>query len=502
LAASVALVALVASSCSSGSGSKSVDRGATIPPTSVPLVTAPAVAGRVNWSDCGGGFQCGSLLVPLDYSGKVAGTIALAVIRLPAADHAHRIGSLLINPGGPGAPGIAFARRAKTFIGASVRARFDVIGFDPRGVGQSEGVNCASGPDVDALLQLDFAPGTEAERLALAAGVKTFDEGCQRGSGRVLPFVSTRDAAHDMDLIRQAVGDEKLTYLGLSYGTLLGAMYASEFPTRVRALALDGALDPAATFDDVNRLQAQGFEQQLHAFLDDCAARPSCRFDTGGDPLGAVSRLLTQVDQAPLPATRVAGNRKLNHSLALLGIVTGLYSRARLWPRLETGLADAQRGDGSTLMQLADTYTERHDDGSYDGILGANAAVSCIDQPTPRDPNAYETAARALEQVAPTLGRVTEYLSLLCAFWPVPAQGTGGSLSAPGAPPILVVGTTHDPATPYVWAQNMARQLGTGVLLTRDGDGHTAYGGGNRCIDRAVDAYLIDLVLPRPGTRC
>jgi hypothetical protein len=279
-------------------------------------------------------------------------------------------------------------------------------------------------------------------------------------------------------------------------------MYASEFPVRVRALTLDGALDPAATFDDVNRLQAQGFEQQLHAFLDDCAARSSCTFDTGGDPLGALTKLLSQVDQSPLPAPRAPRNRKLNHTLALLGIVTGLYSRTRLWSLLEAALADAQRGDGSRLMLLADTYTERHDSGSYDNILGANAAVNCIDQPSPRDANPYEAAARALEQVAPTLGRVTEYLSLFCAFWPVPPQGKAGPLSAPGAPPILVVGTTRDPATPYVWAQNMARQLGSGVLLTRDGDGHTAYGGGNRCIDQAVETYLINLAPPRLGTRC
>jgi pimeloyl-ACP methyl ester carboxylesterase len=493
-------MALVAGGCSHPS-SKPVLHGASLPSTSAPTTT-PVVAGSVNWIDCGGGFQCGSLLVPLDYSGKTPGTIPLELIRLPAADKSRRIGSLLINPGGPGASGVQFARRAPKYLGQALRDRFDIVGFDPRGVGQSEPVRCADDPDMDRLLQLDFAPGNDAERAALAAAVKAFDDECQRRSGRVLPFVSTRDAAHDIDLIRQAVGDQKLTYLGESYGTFLGAMYASEFPTHVRALALDGVLDPAADEAEINRLQSQGFEQQLRAFLADCASRPACQFQTGGDPIGAVTRVLAGIDQSPLPAARAPGNRKLGHTLALIGIVYGLYSKQMLWRYLEQGLAEAQRGDGSTLLVLADAYTDRHEDGSYEPTLAANAAVNCLDQPFPKEAGAYEAEARSIERVAPTVGRITEYLSMFCAFWPVPPTGTAAPLSAPGAPPILVVGTTHDPATPYVWAERLAKELGSGVLLTRDGDGHTAYSSGNSCIDAAVEKYLIDLVPPAAGARC
>ena len=503
LAASVALVALVASGCSSGTDHRT-ERATVAPttPTTTVASTTPPAVGRINWTDCGDSFQCGALAVPLDYAGKVPGTISLALVRLPATDAAHRIGSLLINPGGPGASGVEFARQARTYIGAALRSRFDVVGFDPRGVGQSEGVKCEDDAAMDALFQLDFAPGNDAERAALAAGVKQFDGACAQHSGRILPFVSTRDAAREMDRIREAVGDANLTYLGESYGTLLGAMYASEFPAHVRALALDGALDPAADEAEVNRLQATGFEQQLHAFLDDCAARPSCQFRGGRDPFGTVTQLLARVDQSPLPAPRLPGNRKLGHTLALIGIVQGLYSKSRLWKYLEAGLAQAQNGDGSTLMALSDVYNERQDDGTYEPTAAANAAVNCLDQPYPRDPAAYETEARSIEQTAPTVGRLTEYLSLLCAFWPESAKGTAAPLSAPGAPPILVVGTTHDPATPYVWAQRLARELGSGVLLTRDGDGHTAYASGNACIDRAVEKYLVDLVPPTNGTRC
>ncbi|MCU1461129.1 MAG: hypothetical protein JWO37_1204 [Acidimicrobiales bacterium] len=500
LAASVALVALVATGCSS-TKARPTDRAAppSTAPTSSPS-TAPAIADHVTWADCGDGFQCGSLLVPLDYSGTTPGTIPLALIRLPAADPAHRIGSLVINPGGPGASGIEFARQARTYMGKGLRDRFDIVGFDPRGVGASQAVKCVDGARMDALLALDFAPGNDAERAALADGVKQFDQACQRTSGAILPFVSTRAAARDMDRIRVALGDQKLTYLGESYGSLLGATYANEFPTHIRALALDGAVDPTVSATEMNRLQSEGFEQQLHTVLDDCAAHPSCPFVTGTDPIGAVHQLLARIDAAPLPATRAPGNRQLGHTLALIGLVQGFYS-TRLWPNLEAGLALAQRGDGSGLMVLADLYTGRHEDGTYDNTFAAFNAVNCLDQPNPTDPAVYESDARAIEQVAPTVGRITEYLSLPCAFWPVPPQGAAGPLSAPGAPPLLVVGTTHDPATPFVWAQGLARQLGA-VLLSRDGNGHTAYSSGNRCIDAAVEMYLIALAPPAAGTRC
>ena len=461
------------------------------------------VGGPATWAPCGAPFQCATVTVPIDYVHPQNGTINLALIRLPATDPAHRIGDLLTNPGGPGASGVDFVRTgAQLIFSARLRARFDIVGFDPRGVGASSPIECVDGAEMDRLNAIDPIPDdSPAELTAIIDGAKTFDAGCEANSGSLLPFMTTVDAAKDMDLIRQALGDAKLTYLGFSYGTFLGSTYANLFPDRVRAFVLDGAIDPTLSFVDRTVQQAEGFAGAFSRFLAYCASRPTCQFYNGGHPQAAYDALVAQIDRAPLPARATGDPRPVGPGEAFTAVVAALYDQSS-WPVLAQGLALAQRGDGSILLLLADAYNERHPDGTYTNIFAANAAVNCADYTAPTDVATYEQLAPRVEALAPRFGEAVVYGSIGCAFWPLHPTRDPVAPTAKGAPPILVVGTTGDPATPYEWAVKLAKELDSGVLLTRKGEGHTAYGGKSVCIDTTVDAYLISLSVPSAGTVC
>lgn len=410
---------------------------------------------------------------------------------------------MLINPGGPGASGVGYGRQARHLFDSGLLDRFDIVSFDPRGVGQSAPVQCEDGPALDRLFEVDFSPESAAEQQADVDAARAFDASCASHDKELLAHVSTRDAARDMDAIRAAVGDAKLTYLGKSYGTFLGAAYASLFPDHVRALVLDGAVDPSLPWDQWLRQQSQGFEQQLHAFYDNCTSRgSSCPLNKRGGAQAAVQRVLDASNRAPLPAPLVPGHRLLGHTLAILGITTGLYDSGD-WSELALAVNQADRGDGSSLLLFADALNDRHPDGTYGNIVPANNAVNCTDQPWPRDVAAYQQLAAQSATESPFLGPENVWFSLFCAFWPVPATSAAGPLVVRNAPPILVVGTLHDPATPYPWAQSLTRQMGpAGRLLTYRGNGHTAYHRGSSCIDGAVDQYLLNLTVPQAGTSC
>ncbi len=439
--------------------------------------------------------------MPLDYADPGGRSINIALIRLPATEQANRIGSLLTNPGGPGASGVDFVRQnAEQIFSADLRDHFDIVGFDPRGVGDSTAVVCVDDATMDKLNDLDPSPDTPAEQKALIDAARQFDAACQANSSDLLPHMSTADAARDMDLIRAAVGDPKMTYLGFSYGTFLGATYAGLFPDHVRAFVLDGALDPTLTFDQRNETQAVSFAQTFNRFLEFCASDKTCQFRNGGKPGPAFDALMARIDKTPLPATAIGDPRTVGPGLAFTGMLAALYSRST-WDILGQGLALAQKGDGSILLLLADSYNERQPDGSYHNVSAANNAVNCLDYVAPTDPAAYQAQAPELEKEAPRFGEVVAYSGLTCAFWPVHPTSDPGVITAAGAPPIVVVGTTGDPATPYDWAVKLAGQLRSGVLLTREGEGHTAYGTSD-CINSAVDTYLIDLTVPANGTTC
>lgn len=468
--------------------------------TTVAPPPAPAPA-RLRWKRCPGSptIDCATLTVPLDYADPAGRSIDLSVTRSRAKNPSKRIGSLLINPGGPGGSGASFTGQAAQLFGTRLTDAFDIVGFDPRGVGASAPVRCLSTKQMDRYLAADPSPDTPAERDEVIATSKQFADGClARNGSAVLRHLSTVDAARDIDQLRRALGEERITYFGFSYGTLLGATYADLFPTHVRAFALDGALDPMADNDERARLQAIGFEQALKNFTDDCAQRSVCRRRLGNDPMATVDALFAQVETTPF----TVGSRKVGPSEYTVALISMLYSQRYGWPRLESAIGLALGGDGAGLLALFDSYVDRNPDGSYRNTTEANAAVNCVDVPSPRDLAHYDQLAKDLVVVAPHFGVVTAYYNLVCALWPVPAVAAPHPLAAVGAPPILVVGTTEDPATPLIWAQHLASELRSGVLLQVAGKSHTAYLSGGPCVRTAVEDYLVALKVPAAGTRC
>jgi pimeloyl-ACP methyl ester carboxylesterase len=471
------------------------------PPTSSAPATAGPLAGfydqRLDWQDCRGGFECARLEVPLDYAAPSGETIEVAVVRLPADDPR---GSLLLNPGGPGASGIGYARAAGSVVSGAVRERYDIVGFDPRGVGRSAPVDCLDHSQLDRFLAIDGSPDSAQEEQALLQEWSKLGAGCYRNAPGVTAHMSTQDAARDMDVLRAALGDRSLNYLGKSYGTYLGATYAELFPRRVGRVVLDGMLDPAVTGQELVAGQAAGFQLAFRAFLADCVRRSSCPLSGGvAAAEQQVGRLLDQVDARPL---RGDGGRRVTQALAVLGIAAALYDEAS-WSLLRQALGEALRGNGYTLLALADFYSDRGPTGRYTtNAVEALYAVNCLDRPEATELEAYRAHAAEVSESSPVFGEFIAWGSLPCATWPVPPQGTPHPIAADGARPILVVGTTRDPATPYSWARSFARQLESGRLLTFVGDGHTAYRRGNACIDEAVDAYLLDGRLPERGQRC
>jgi pimeloyl-ACP methyl ester carboxylesterase len=437
--------------------------------------------------------------VPLDYAHPEAGTIGIAISRKAATDTPRRIGSVLTNPGGPGASGIQFLRGEVTAM-ANLNTRFDLIGFDPRGIGQSAAVRCLDGPQEDAFNALDPVLDDPNEKQAAIDADKNFAAGCKQRSANVLPFVDTVSAARDMDMIRAALGDQKLTYLGFSYGTFLGQEYAHLFPTHVRALALDGVIDPTLDANDMLYAQLVGFEQNLQSFLNDCRAHktaaPTCTYAQAGDPGTKLMDLMQRLDTTPL----VVGNRSLTRGLAVIGVLTPLYDQST-WPYLDQALTQANQGNGTLLLRFSDLYLGRKADGTYDNQTDANLAVNCIDRPVPADVATYDALGPKFAGASALFGPAFQYSNLICAYWPVKPKGTVGPITAPGAPPILLIGGTGDPATPYAWAKAVNNVLAGSVLLTREGNGHVSYDK-SACAKAAIDAYLIDLTLPAAGTVC
>lgn len=510
-AAGVVVLALALGGCWSGEsrGTSDVDARANSESASAtPSRTtsspgpdlAPFYGQKVQWRKCGDGFQCTRVTVPMDYAKPDGRTIKLSVNRLPARSKRERKGSLLLNPGGPGGSGLDYARAAESVVSRAVRERFDIVGFDPRGVGKSTPIECLNDEETDEFVAADGSPDTVAEERRVVTLSRQFAQRCARRTGELLAHVGTRDAARDLDVLRAVLGDKRLHYLGKSYGTYLGATYAELFPKRVGALVLDGALDPSTTGREIAREQAFGFELALRAFVDDCLRRSSCPLPRGRQAaLAAVQRILMAADRRPFAGD---DERRVTQGLAVLGIAAGLYDEGS-WPVLRDALADARRRDGSTLLVLADYYTERDENGRYRGNgMDALYAVNCLDRPEEADLEEVRRAAVEFARKAPRFGAYLAWGSLPCGYWPHPAQGTPHKIKAPGAAAILVVGTLRDPATPWVWSKSLAAQLDSGVLLSWDGDGHTAYRRGSRCVDRVVDAYLIEGKLPRDGKKC
>lgn len=469
--------------------------GSPSPRPSTPAAISLPAPSKLSWTNCQGGFQCATLTVPVDYDHPGQGTIGLAMVRLPARLPASRIGSLLTDPGGPGGSGVDFVRGAADSILAPYHDRFDIVGFDPRGAGKSQPVHCVDAATTDRYLQTDPVIDDAVERQALIDVNKQYAAACAANSRALLAHLASEVVARDMEEMRMALGDQKLTYMGLSYGTLLGAAYAELFPTRVRALDLDGVVDPNQAVEGLIRGQAVGYDDALTRFFAACTTT-ACTFNADHRGREKLNTLTASIDRAPMKV----GSRSIGPGGLAYAVAEGLTSPER-WDSLSQALNLAVSGDGRGILFFYDAYTERSPDGTFGNLLDIYNAVTCVDRPSPPSLADFDRIAADLKASAPYFGASTTYESVTCLYWPVPPTGRAHSVRAAGAPPILVVGGTHDPATPYSWARNLAGELQSGVLLTREGDGHTSIGK-SRCIDDAVATYLIDLKLPSPGTIC
>jgi pimeloyl-ACP methyl ester carboxylesterase len=453
---------------------------------------------QIDWQPCGSN-ECGTLTVPVDYREPDGETIDLNLERTLAGDPDARVGSLVVNPGGPGAPGTTMAEQASSYFRPELLDRVDIVAFDPRGTGESAPIDCLSDSELDAFIAADPTPDDAAEVEQTAENQEAFFEGCVANSGPVVGHVSTVEAARDMDVLRAALGEEQLSYLGFSYGTKLGATYAELFPGNVGRFVLDGAIDPTLSTREDSLSQAAGFQTALNAYVDDCLEGDCFLGGSRDEALETIRGLLDSIEQQPLPTS---GDRELEIGNAFYGVVLPLYSEEN-WPLLDQGLQEALDGSGDTLLLLSDFYGSREADGSYsDNSLEAILAINCLDDPSFVEPSEVPAELPAFREASPTFGDVFAWGLVGCRGLQVQPSEPEPEIRAEGAAPIVVVGTTRDPATPYEEAVALADQLESGVLLSRDGDGHTAYNKGNDCIDETIEGYLLDGEVPADGTEC
>lgn len=442
---------------------------------------------EIEWEACGTNLDCADIAVPLDHDNPDGEAITLALRRHDGGTGVR--GSLFLNPGGPGGSGLGMANGyGPAFVG-----EYDVIGWDPRGVGRSTPVDCMNGEALDQYYAMDTSPDSAEEEQELLDGTRDFVDSCLAKSGRLLEHISTVETVKDLDLMRQLVGDDTLNFLGFSYGTEIGAVYAQLFGPSVGRMVLDSAVNIT---DNVSVIQAQGFDRALQHFAQWCAAG-QCDFGrTEAEVIERVVELWDSLDDSPL----MVGDRELTQSLAVTGTLQPLYQDESEWPQLRQALSEAMAGDGTRLLAYADSYNGRSESGQYGQLLFAFNAIRCLDEGDPGVDGAWADAQTTAKQ-APVFG---PYMGadLVCPLWPVPARDPLPTLTGPGAAPILVVGTTGDSATPYEFAQWMAEQLESGVLLTLDGEGHGAFGGTNQCINNHVFNYLLHGAVPTFGTVC
>ena len=439
-------------------------------------------------------YHCADVEVPKDWAKPDGEKIKISLLRARIGSQKDRIGSLLVNPGGPGGSGVETAVYLTASLPVDVARRFDIVGFDPRGVGRSEPVKCISDADLDASFGYDPDPQSQQAFDGIVSLTDKIDAGCKAKYGDGLKDYGTVQAAKDMDAIRAAVGDEKLTYLGWSYGTLLGATYAQLFPTKIRAMVLDGAVDPTLSSVAATESQAKGFERAYANFADWCKNHTS-RCPIAPDPQAKINEAINNARTHPTQAH----GRQATSGWVFYALVSSLYSQDR-WPDLAGAMDDVLGGDPSGVFRLADAYAERSPNGTYTNLFDANSVVNCTDDGHPPAKDQVRQLQQEWRDKYPTFGAPLAMGALTCSLWqgphdPVP---TG---KANGAPPIVVVGTKGDPATPYEQTQALAGMLGVGHVLTWEGEGHTAYPE-TPCISAAVNAYLIDLQVPAEGKTC
>ncbi|MFH8381530.1 alpha/beta hydrolase [Kitasatospora sp. NPDC018058] len=529
VAVSAATAVALLAGCTSGTSSSSTSAGAstsasatasaTATPTATPTPTVkptgandPALktfyGQQLAWAPCQdkgdqadddqadtSALQCATLKVPLDYTAPGTGTLDVAVVRNPATKADQRIGSLVLNPGGPGGSGVGMVKGGPKRFDGPLHDRFDIVGFDPRGVAGTSPLKCLDDKTRDDWLDTDEPGPDHGKQLA---------DACQAKYAQVLPFVSTRNTARDMDVLRAALGDQKLSYLGMSYGTYLGSLYAEEFPDRAGRLVLDGATSPSTPLIQHNIEQQAGFERSLKAFAADCAAKNPCPL--GRDPDQAVQKLADFLDGLKDKPLKTTKGRTLTSTTAWTGVISRLYGGEKAWSGLRNALGWAMvRGQADDLLALADGYNGRDKDGRYEPSADAYTAIHCADGATDvPSGDQLKAALTDLAAKAPLVSKHDPTAALFdpdCRIWPFRSTEKPHAIKSAAAAPIVVVGSTGDPATPYAWSEKLTGELGNAVLLTREGEGHVAYDR-SACIREAVNAYLLDGTVPAAGTRC
>jgi len=456
---------------------------------------------ELSWDDCGQD-RCAKVEVPLDYEDPDGETIELQVKVIPATGDGGR--SLFINQGGPGGEAQEFAEAMKSRFGDEVRDRYDVVGVDPRGVGMSTPIDCLSDRELDAYAASDPDPDDQAEVDNHRARTVEFGTACKERSGALASHISTEEAARDFDIVRALLGSKTFDWFGASYGTELGATYATLFPKTVGRMVLDGAVDPSLSAEESAFGQTTGFQRALDAYIRDCVKRAACPLGTGADT--AEDKLISFYEARDAGPLTTGLERKLTQGHTFLGIAVALYDE-NFWPALTQALTEAFKGDGSVLLRLSDVYFRRTDDGTYrENLHEANPAINCLDaSDDDAEASTLQEVQESLprfEKASPVFGRALAWGALSCTDWPIKPLHPQVDVDATGSKPIVVLGTTRDPATPYEWAKALTDQLGTAVLVTRQGDGHTAYTSNNECIKRIVDDYLVDGKVPKDGTTC
>ena len=487
-----ATLALTITACGNSSSSSDTT-------TDPPENTTTFVVNPIEWKACDGStsaqVECGNIEVPFDYADPEQGSFVLNIRKHNAASPADRIGSMMVNPGGPGFGGSSLADDAQYYFSQDLIDHFDIIAWDPRGTGETTpAVNCVD--TFDEYFGLDSPPETPEEKQALIDASQAFNDKCAENSGTILPYISTKASAQDINSLRLALGEEKVSYFGFSYGSELGTTWATMFPETVRAIVVDGAVDPNASSTQEGLNQAKGFEGQLSTFLKQCSEKTTCEFHNGGNAEAAFDKLVLDIDTTPLEVSK--GRTLVTQGVLFTAVAQAMYSDY-YWPQLSEALHDAQLGDGKGILQLYDDYYQRNTDGTYGNELEAFLAISCLDDPGATSIEEVDSRIEEFIAAAPRLGGNFAY-GYSCALWPV-KQADKVTITGKGAGPIVVIGTTGDAATPLESTRNMALGLEQGILIVVEANQHTGYGA-NSCVVKAVDEYLIKLTVPANETNC
>ena len=461
---------------------------------------------KLDWSSCYDYFDCAELRVPIDYEDLSVGTFRISVLRAVAKDQDNRLGSIVVNPGGPGGSGVDYAYAADYIFSPDITDVYDVVGFDPRGVAMSEPISCFTPEEIDENMASDSKPDTEAEIAATLKDSEAFAKKCAENTDYLEHF-TTSETARDMDILRAALGETKLNYVGKSYGTYLGTLYADIFPNNVGRFVLDGAVDPNIPTKDQYLAQAIGFDGALKAFVKDCATQSDCPFTgTPAQSQATIIATLQAAATAPLPQEYPADgdDRIITESIILVGMASSLYDDVDGWPKLRQAFTESAENYGDTFLQLADEYSGRNPDGTFmSNDFDSGAVIDCLDWQERRTIDQYKADAKEFAAKAPVFGPYIAFAGVHCRFLPQPStQRAPNTLTEIKTAPIIVIGTIRDPATPYSWSVGLAKIFTGSRLISLDGDGHTGHGRGSACVDDAVDAYLLTGTLPTSDLSC